>query len=225
MAQALPTTRSTRSSGSEPLAGREPTDGKILTALRERTRSLHDRIERTVDLPTRLATLDRYRGLLARFYGYYAPLEQRLAQELPRLGGDGALEVDLAPRLKAPLLQKDLRSLGFEADAVARLPRCENLPEVAGVAGVLGCLYVLEGATLGGQIIRREVQRLYGLGTGSGCAFFTGSGVHVGERWMEFCGLLASYAGRNPHAEEAIVSSARETFTTFDRWVAGEREC
>jgi heme oxygenase len=81
---------------------------------------------------------------------------------------------------------------------------------------------VLEGATLGGQVVRREVGRSLGLGTGTGCSFFGSYGDRVGEMWKEFCGALAAYAARDPSAEEPLVAAAVETFDALDRWLAGE---
>lgn len=50
-----------------------------LQRLRHETAHLHERIERTLDLPVRLASLPAYTALLTRFHGFYAPLEDRVA--------------------------------------------------------------------------------------------------------------------------------------------------
>ncbi|WP_164101056.1 biliverdin-producing heme oxygenase [Candidatus Laterigemmans baculatus] len=193
----------------------------ILSSLRERTRSQHEQIEQTVNLFGHWESVERYGGLLARFYGFYAPLERRLGQ----VPDCGAIGLDLVERVKTPFLYQDLLALGFDSARVEQLPECVQLPRVGDMATVLGCLYVLEGATLGGQVLRREIERRHGLDTESGCRFFASYRERVGERWMEFCKVLSHYASENPDAQEAIVSAAVDTFCTFDRWIVGGKAC
>jgi heme oxygenase len=193
----------------------------VLASLRARTRPLHDRIERTLDLPGRLRSPDDYVGLLVRFYGFYAPLEERLG----RVVGLDGLGIDFAARRKAVLLEGDLLALGMPRRRLGAVPRCGRLPAPGDPAACLGCLYVLEGATLGGQIVRREVRRSLGLEAGAGCSFFGSYGDRVGEMWKEFCGAMTAYAARNPSAEGPLVAAAVETFDALDRWLAGEATC
>ena len=54
----------------------------------------------------------------------------------------------------------------------------------------MGCLYVLEGATLGGVVIRRHPEQKLRLGPDNGAAFFHAYGPDTGRRWREFCGAL-----------------------------------
>ncbi len=187
------------------------------SALRSETKHHHQRVERAVDLPARLRSLDCYRDLLERFYGYYSPLEQRLMA----VASSGTLPLDLQPRLKAALLRQDLLALGRTAEEIIELPVCQELPQVADAADALGCLYVLEGATLGGQIISREVRRVLGLGLSSGCAFFYSYGTSTGKYWSDFCSALADYGDRHPGAESQVIAAATETFARLERWIEG----
>lgn len=186
----------------------------ILGLLRERTAHLHERVERTVDLPVRLRSVEAYTFLLARFHGFYAPLEDRLAA----VGGD-TTGLDLAARRKAHLLRDDLSKLGTEDAFIDALPRCSELPPVADLGAALGCLYVLEGATLGGQLARRQAERAIGVAPGRGCSFFASYGERVGHMWKRFCQVLEGHAA-NPGAGERIVAAAVGTFAGLDRWVA-----
>ena len=188
----------------------------ILGLLRERTAHLHERVERTVDLPTALRSLAGYASLLVRFHGFYAPLEERLGGVV---GYDGA-GLDLAARQKTRLLRDDLSALGRTAADIDALPRCHDLPVVTAPGEALGCQYVLEGATLGGQIVRRQVERRHGLTPDRGCAFFSSYGERVGAMWKEFCEVAERYAAR-PGAGEPIVAGAVATFRCLDRWLAG----
>jgi heme oxygenase len=166
-----------------------------------------------VDLPSRLRSREAYADLLARMFGFYDPLEAALGSREFR-------GIDLAARLKAPLLRADLLALGYSPDAVRAVPRCAVLPALTGLAELAGCLYVLEGATLGGQYVRREVARAFGLGPGSGCSFFSGYGERTGRMWTGFCHALIAYADEHPAEAGRIVATAAETFTRFGEWVA-----
>jgi heme oxygenase len=89
------------------------------------------------------------------------------------------------------------------------------------LADALGCLYVLEGATLGGQLIGRQVQRQLGLRSEHGCAFFAGYGAdQTGPMWKAFSEAVDAYGSAQPAAQGAIVAAACDTFLRFEHWIA-----
>src|ERR1051325_9493262 len=110
--------------------------------LRRETRAEHEAIEATLGLD-RDPTLERYREILERFYGFYLPLER----ELVPLG--------FSERVKTPLLRADLEALGIDPSTVSL---CADIPRPCTQPERFGVCYVLEGATLGGQIISRRLQ-------------------------------------------------------------------
>ena len=190
----------------------------ILQLLRSGTAALHERVERTVDIPGHLGSLSNYTVMLARFHGFYAPLEDLLAG----VGDYESVLIDIAARRKAHLIRDDLRTLGYTPEAVAVLPACPILPTVARLAEALGCLYVLEGSTLGGQFIRREVAARLGLTPDRGCAFFAGYGERTGAMWKAFGAAVTAHADAHPEDRDVIVAAAVETFTRLDEWFTGE---
>lgn len=187
----------------------------ILDSLRQRTRPHHERAERTLAIMD--AGLERaaYRETLAALHGFYLPMEARLAA-VP------ALPLDLAPRRKAALLARDLRALGLGDAAIAALPRCPALPAPTSAGEALGCLYVLEGATLGGQVISRHLARTLGIGATTGAAFFGSYGARVGPMWQAFRATLVEHAARHGD-DEAIVAAAGATFDAFTDWLERAR--
>ncbi len=185
----------------------------ILARLRSETRELHARVEQSLDLPRRLASLGDYAAMLSRYYGFYAPVEQLLRSVL-------AVDADLSRLSKTNLLQEDLAALGLSGSEIAALPRCAQMPALPNAAAAWGCLYVLEGATLGGQVIRRELERALPQTRGRGCGFLSAYGTRVGEMWKSFCGALTVYESRHPGSADPIVEGAVETFTCFEEWVA-----
>jgi heme oxygenase len=116
--------------------------------------------------------------------------------------------------MKSHLLKGDLQKLGEESEAV---PRCEVLPEIQTFASGLGCLYVLEGSTLGARVISRRLESHFMLGPDSGAAFFNAYGEAVGRRWSEF----RSFVTGNLSAEQAgeTVKAAVETFESLLTWL------
>ena len=189
-------------------------DQSFLLRLKQLTHAEHQATEESVDLPACLASQADYRRMLERFWGFYGPLEAKLAMR-PEWAGAG---VAIEQRLKTPALLCDLRALGRSPAAIAGLPRCTDLPAADSFASALGCMYVLEGATLGGQIIAREARRALDLTPERGCAFFSSYGAEVGPMWRAFGALLLQFAVDDA-AEAAIVQGARETFQAFRRWL------
>ena len=159
-------------------------------------------------------TLDRYRQTLAKLLGFYTPLEERLA-----LADWSLIGLDPTRRVKAPLLVSDLASLDLSPEQIAELPRCHDLPDTGSPAGALGCLYVLEGATLGGQLVRRHVAERLGLGPQNGCAFFAAYGDAVGPMWREYQQRLATVVDRGSADPNDVIAAARRTFDALTRWL------
>ncbi len=184
--------------------------GGVLSRLRAETRSRHDEIERALDLMSEALTLPVYRRRLERFHGFYRPVENLLAS----LGGWPDRGLDLEARRKTPLLEADLQALG---SSPWRLPACRSLPPLGAPAAAFGCLYVLEGATLGGRFIYRHAHRVLGVTAESGGRFFHGYGDDGGRMWRTFGDALTAFATTVP-LEDAVVRSAIETFDSLRRW-------
>lgn len=186
----------------------------IRDLLRDGTQAHHARAEASLPLLDEALTVERYRELLARLLGFYAPLEQRLSDaSWSRIG------LDPARRRKAPLLVADLRALALTDAQIAALPRCGDLPAVRALSDALGCLYVLEGATLGGQLVRRHVAARLGLGPENGCAFFAAYGDTVGPMWREYQQRLAALVEGGDAEAVEVVDAARRTFDALTRWL------
>ncbi|NJK81247.1 MAG: biliverdin-producing heme oxygenase [Chloroflexaceae bacterium] len=189
----------------------------ILHLLREATGAQHRRLEA---LPYARAivdeTIDRaqYQWLLQKFYGFHVPAEQHLcalaAPELEQIG--------LSRRLKVPLLWRDLHTLGLSTTQLDNLPLCHAVPAYNTLPAALGGLYVLEGATLGGQIITRHLERSLGLTPQVGAAFFASYGAAVGPMWKAFCAALDAYAA-DPHTHPTIAEAACQTFAALTDWL------
>jgi len=186
----------------------------LLAQLRDRTQHHHAAVERQFGLYDRQWSSDSYRATLRRFLGYYEPLESRIqaAVDWPALG------FEWSSRQKVALLKRDLDGLGDSPEAVAMLPRCTVLPEVGSLSQALGCMYVLEGATLGGQVVARHLAGAMVPSERTEFAFFLSYGDQVGPMWRAFGQFLMS----QPVDDEATLGAACETFVTLERWLRAD---
>lgn len=186
----------------------------LLTRLRDETREFHDAVERQLGLFDRHWSPAKYRGLLQRLLGYYEPLELRLESAV----NWSELGFDWPRRRKTSLLQRDLLSTGDSLTLLSELPRCSDLPEVGGLPQALGCLYVLEGATLGGRVICRHLAGLPAMMGNAWFSFFSSYGDQIGSMWQEFREFLTVSAGGS---DESIIEAACNTFLTMGIWLEG----
>ena len=113
------------------------------------------------------------------------------------------------------MLTRDLQILNDGDWAAISLKMCQDLPALNDFAEALGCIYVFEGATLGGQFIAGHLRRNFGLTPENGAAFFNSSGERVGQMWESFG---ATATATVLEMDEKIVGAARETFTKFKKW-------
>lgn len=194
------------------LSDLDPTlPSNLLARLRLETRDQHDAIEQTLMLMDEGVSGSAYCERLEHFYGFYKPVEDRL------FGAGSPLEnwFKLQPRRKTHLLAADLATLGLPA--TARLPLCLELPALDTVADYFGCMYVLEGATLGGVMISRHLQKVLGTTPQSGGQFFHGYGERTGAMWHEFRAAMTAYSLVSDD-HDAVVASACATFESLQSW-------
>lgn len=186
--------------------------------LRQETAKLHDHLDAHLPLLDPHLSIDRYRDVLEVFLGFYAPLEDNLA----RLASSAVSPFDLPLRLRAELIERDLLALGASRRQVADLPRCTDLPRLSCLEDLAGCLYVLEGACLGGQVIAPVLQQRLGLDRDTGASFFIGDAEATQARWNRVLGWLESLPSAGARTED-IVASACATFSALIEWVTRGR--
>lgn len=186
----------------------------ILDRLKQATRERHRLLEAKLPLLDPQLSHDNYRCLVSKFYGYYAPMES-LVLTLPWWD---ELGLNFNERQKMPSLEQDLIVLGYKPETLAQLPRSQHLPEVKSISQFLGCLYVMEGATLGGQIIAKQLQDNLGITPKTGAAFFNSYGTQTRTHWKAFCTILTDFA-EQADSDEIIIASANKTFETLDGWL------
>jgi heme oxygenase len=197
-----------------------PLGQPILSLLRQATQAQHQALELALGLDRPGIEREQYVALVRRMHALYTVLEggtpghPGLHRHAATLAGLG---LDWAQRRKVPLLEKDLKQLGALPLQRAHYPAgrvdLTNLPQA------LGCMYVLEGATLGGQYITRNVGRHLHLTPDRGLAFFSSYRREVGPMWRAFRACLQAEVN-TPHIKRQCVASAVDTFDLFHQWLA-----
>lgn len=184
----------------------------LLEDLKQQTRHQHTELEQLNNLP---ASLQDYLVQLELFYGFIAPWERRLAETLeeddPVRGG----------REKTAWLEADLAFFGYTAREIGALPQCHDLPPTDTREQILGAAYVIEGSTLGGQLISRHLTQALGLSPGGGDQYFRSYGPAVGPMWQAFRQQLLSYS--SPQADPVIVAAAQDMFARLHAWFASRK--
>ncbi len=95
---------------------------------------------------------------------------------------------------------------------------CEKLPDIRTAAQAFGCIYVMEGSTLGGKIIYNTLKKQLDLDKMRGASFFYGYGPETGIRWKTFGESLQTFA-TGSGADEEIIAAANDTFLKFEQWM------
>jgi heme oxygenase len=194
-------------------AERSEAPSALRQQLKRETAGLHKRLEAQLGLIEPEFSIQRYLRVLEIFYGFYAPVEAslvRLTAAGPPLG--------FPLRARSELIESDLLALGLFRHELAELPRCTNLPRLSCPEDLAGCLYVLEGACLGGQVIAPTLRQRLGVDKGSGASFFVGDAEATSARWILVLTWLDALVRAGARSEE-IAASACATFLTLARWV------
>nr|GFC70870.1 hypothetical protein [Tanacetum cinerariifolium] len=120
-------------------------------------------------------------------YGFLTPYEARLRQQ--NLGPEWETDT----RQRAHLILDDLQ---LTASQVAT---CPDMPPLGTWPQLLGAMYVVEGSTLGGQVIARQLAK----SNIPMRSYFSGYAERTGPLWKVFCQLLTQEA--TPENEAEIV--------------------
>lgn len=177
----------------------------LMARLKSGTEQQHREIETLVDPFKNFCSREAYKTHALKTWMFYRSMESDLATVDWTPAG-----MDFEPRRKTVLLEEDLRVLDVSCAARDDAPR--HL-DPADLDFAIGCLYVLEGATLGGQVISRHLAKL-GIGPGNGGRFFHGYGTRTGAMWKSFQASATGYCLTGNQIEQAL----RGAQSTFERY-------
>jgi len=184
--------------------------------LKSDTHLAHAALEKAMMGHLRVSTTPgRYAQLLSLMHAWLAPLGEKISAAL------GEARVPDATRRTASWLEEDLADLP-PTEAVK--PAADaDLPAINSAADAYGALYVLEGSTLGGQVVAGILRKITGL-PDLPLRYFLSYGDETRARWETFRADLNAFAATDPAHEDAIVASADATFDAFRRWFVRHSE-
>lgn len=123
---------------------------------------------------------------------------------------------DLEQRRKKHLIENDLLFLNSNKNNSEKVFKTEGIS----IPFALGILYVVEGSTLGGRFILKNVSKLPELSGENGVSYFNGYGDKTGSFWKSFLNFLAEYEQENNCGEEIIegaIFAFDNIYKHFDR--------
>lgn len=147
--------------------------------------------------------------MLERFYGFHAVWEGVM-----RRSSVGAFHES---RRRMSNLVSDLSALGLQPSDIDKLPLCQAAGRLAATReAAVGALYVMEGSTLGGQVIGKALAEAQWLPAG-GLTYFNPYGERTGAMWRGFRDWAQMTTPFESHA--AVSAGAVATFETLHRWM------
>ena len=186
----------------------------LLDLLRSATRAAHTSLEDALGLLEPPLSRRRFVHALQAFHAFHVMWEPQVMA----LAADPRL---LEPRSKLSALERDLGALGLP---VATSPRKGgfDLDYLSTPAAAWGSLYVIEGSTLGGQVISKAL-RTAAWAPDGGLTYFNPYGRRTAAMWAEFREALEAHECALD--VDGVVEGARATFRVLQGGLAaaGER--
>lgn len=184
----------------------------FLQQLRSQTARSHQLIEQNVSsqlLMSEHVTITHYAHYLKSLYGFVNVFEK---MAFPLLKHYEVLQLD--DRRKSHLIQADLTML-HHTTAESYLNEELFNTHYQTTAAVLGGMYVLEGSTLGGQIINKHLTTVLGHSVAGKTTYLTAYAGKTGSMWKTFLQLLGE-AGTTIDNKDVIIASAVNTFSLLN---------
>lgn len=166
----------------------------ISEILKIQTKELHDRVEQKFNSAKIFEdnyTPTDYRKLLTYNYLFLRSYEKPVFQLLAPRFSDRLM---LNERRKIHLFEKEKHYISVEEDSSAAGV------QIANEAEALGVLYVMEGSTLGGNMIAKKLQANDAF-SGNNFHYFRCYGERTGSMWKNFKSVLDEVISEQQHAD------------------------
>lgn len=119
---------------------------------------------------------------------------------------------DLDQRIKAPTLVNDIL---FAKGEIKTYQAPFNTTEIS-IPFAMGIMYVVEGSTLGGRFILKNIQQSLGFNEENGASYFSGYGNKTGSFWKKFLNILTDFESETNSGDE-IIAGADYAFSTIHK--------
>lgn len=152
--------------------------------------------------------MEAYVALLHYFYSFFGGLEDEISVDIVT-----CYLSDYADRKKTWLLEHDILSCG--GSLPLKTPK-SDLPEISNAIHAMGALYVIEGSSLGGQIISKIITKQLSFNDEHHLRYFIGYGSQTEEMWVRFKKSINNIPeNRAPE----LIQAANDTFLKFKDWI------
>lgn len=111
----------------------------------------------------------------------------------------------ISERNKAHLLENDFTALGYTKED-SKKPLTGVRHEFSN-AFALGIMYVIEGSTLGGRFILKNINEALGYSAEHGAEYFAGYGNATGSHWKSFMNQMTQYEESTKNDTEIIAGA------------------
>lgn len=172
--------------------------------LKQNTAQYHDAAEKLFNsekIFSRTFTLENYKKIINTNYLMLLHSEDKIFNSLSDKFSE---KLQLNDRKKLPLIEKDLASLSLENREVSHDIEFINEHEA------LGAMYVIEGSTLGGNVIAKQLSKTEGFDDVT-FNFFGCYQENTGPMWKNFKEVLDTEVTEENYNE--VLSGAKKLYT------------
>lgn len=154
-------------------------------------------------------TKKTYLALLKHLYLFHLYFEKNLEELSIK---NKVIENYLSDRKKSDWLKHDIDILTESSYKVDLGEKSDfHFKDFSNIASLMGAIYVLEGATLGGQIITKKLRAHENLLINEATRFYAGYHENTGKMWRDYLTLLESYPWES-YGKDKAVSGAKAIF-------------
>jgi heme oxygenase len=172
--------------------------------LKQNTAEYHDAAEKLFNsekIFNKTFTLEDYKKIISTNYLMLLHSEDKIFEKLSERFSE---KLQLDDRKKLPLIEQDLKSLSLKSTAASR-----EL-EFTSEKQALGAMYVIEGSTLGGNVIAKQLSKTEGFDEVT-FNFFGCYQENTGAMWKNFKEVLDAEVPEEQYAE--VLSGAKKLYT------------
>nr|WP_321410778.1 biliverdin-producing heme oxygenase [uncultured Allomuricauda sp.] len=181
----------------------------ILNTIKEETKTHHQQVEKVlVQELKNLKNKDDYARLLERLLLFYKPIEVDLHEVI-----DDALIPDISERKHTQRILTDLELL--EHGLPMEFPKSQL--KISSPSYALGVLYVIEGSTLGGQVISKMIHNHLYLEGVDATNYFGSYKELNGDMWKKFGDRISEI--ENSVDQKELFQGAKDTFDSLKYWL------
>lgn len=184
-----------------------------LSLIRDATRGRHQLLDQTDWFTNAIQDFDAYSDHIATLEAFYREAETSLRPFAESLTLRG---FDPVGRRKVEALAAELVELSAYSTVAPDLSGA--FPTLPNFSAAIGCIYVLEGSTLGGLVLAGRIRKRLGWES----RFYGIYGARTNEMWQSFKAALE--AARAEIDPASLVTAAQSVFDAYARHVANVSE-